>query len=168
MTITDWSTDIALLALVFLQLRARKLGLVQLLLPLVLVGLAVWHYFIGWPTTMNGLLLTVGGAIVGIILGFLAGALTRVWPERGIPFAKATALAAAAWVLGMGARLVFQIWANSSAGTTQLVSISTQHGIQLTAWVDALLFMAVGQVLARTVLLYARGRSVRAQLAVNA
>ncbi|MEO7123557.1 MAG: hypothetical protein ABI400_10675 [Lacisediminihabitans sp.] len=168
MTITDWSTDIALLALVFLQLRARKLGVVQLLLPLVLVALAVWNYFVSWPTTANGLLLIVGTTTIGVILGCLAGALTRVWTKRGVVVAQATALAAAAWILGMGARLVFQIWANSAPGLTQLIAISTHHRIESSAWVDAILLMAVGQVVARTVLLYVRGRRVRHLLAVTA
>jgi hypothetical protein len=168
MTITDWGTDIALLALVILQLRPRKLGFVQLLLPLALVGLAVWNYFTAWPTTTNGGMLLAAGAVVGVILGFAAGALTRVWDDEGTPFAKATAAAAGIWILGMGTRLAFQIWANSTAGAAHVTAFSIQHQLQQSAWVDALLFMAVGQVLARTVLLYARGRSIRSRAMYSA
>jgi hypothetical protein len=168
MTITDWTTDITLLALVLLQLRARKLGFLQLLLPLVLVGLAFWNYFQEWPTTGNGGLLIAGMSVVGILLGITAGAFTRVWTEGGIPFAKATAVAAAAWILGMGARLAFQIWANSAGGATHLAAFSMQHRIEQSAWVDALLLMAVGQVVARTLLISVRGRATRTRTPVSA
>jgi len=157
MTITDWSTDIGLLAIVLLQLRSRRLGFVQLVLPLLLVGLAVWYYFTAWPTTTNGGLLLAAGVAVGALLGIAAGASTRVWNHDDHPFARATALSAGLWILGMGFRLVFQIWATSSAGAAHVTTFSVQHLIEQAAWVDALLFMAVGQVVARTVVLSARG-----------
>jgi hypothetical protein len=163
MTITDWSTDIGLLALVLLQIRSRKLGFLQLLLPLILLGLAVWNYFTGWPTTTNGGMLLAAGAVVGVILGLAAAALTKVWNNNGTPFARATAVAAGIWILGMGVRLAFQIWAHSPGGLKDVTTFSLQHQIEQSAWVDALLFMAVGQVLARTVLLYSRGLRIRSQ-----
>lgn len=168
MTITDWIIDVTLLLLVVLQLRGRKLGIVQLLLPLVLVGFAVAHYAQALPTTQHGQLLVVLGVIVGLVLGVLAGGFTRVWTRDGTPFARATVLAAALWVLGMGFRLAFQIWANSSAGGVHIESFSVAHRIQESAWVDALLFMAVGEVLGRTVLLFVRGRLANRRPAVVA
>jgi uncharacterized membrane-anchored protein YitT (DUF2179 family) len=163
MTFLDWSIDIVLLLLVVLQIRGRRLGIVQLLLPLALVGIAVWHYAQTLPTTTNGQLLIVLGPLVGLVLGLLAGAFTRVWNRDGTPFAKATLVAAGFWVLGMGFRLAFQIWASSSAGGADLQTFSLQHQIQESAWVDGLLLMAVGEVVGRTVLLFVRGRVVAAR-----
>jgi hypothetical protein len=161
MSVTDYVIDIVLVLLVVLQLRGRKLGIVQLLLPLVLVGVAVLHYAQGLPSTPNGHLLVVLGPIVGLVLGVLSGLATRVWDKDGVPFARATWVAAALWVLGMGFRLVFQIWANSAAGGAHLDHFSGEHRIQGSAWVDGLLLMAVGEVVGRTVLLFIRGRVAR-------
>jgi hypothetical protein len=166
MTILDWAIDIVLLLLVVLQMRGRKLGVVQLVLPLVLVGIAVAHYAQSLPTTPNGHLLIVLGPVVGLVLGLLSGAFTRVWAKDGSPFARATILAAALWVLGMGFRLAFQIWANSTTGGAHLATFSVQHRIEESAWVDGLLFMAVGEVIGRTVLLFVRGQLLRRRVAV--
>jgi hypothetical protein len=161
MTTIDWVLDIVLIALVVLQLRERKLGLVQLVLPLILVAIAVGIYFTGIPTTTNGALLVLIGAATGLLLGALVAVLTRVWSKGGTVFARATAAAAGVWVIGMGTRLVFQIWANSPSGGYDITTFSQQNSLELSAWVDALLAMAVGQVVARTVLLYVRGRRFR-------
>jgi hypothetical protein len=160
MSILDWSIDLVLLLLVVLQLRGRKLGIMQLLLPLALVAVAVAHYAQSLPSTPNGHLLIVLGPLVGLVLG-LAALATRVWNRDGAPFARATWLAAALWILGMGFRLAFQIWANSSAGGALLARFSVAHSIQESAWVDGLLLMAVGEVVGRTVLLFVRGRIAR-------
>lgn len=166
MTLTDWVIDIVLLLLVVLQIRGRRLGLVQLVLPLVLVGIAVAHYAQALPSTPNGHLLIVLGPAIGLVLGVLSGALTKVWMQDGTPFARATIAAAALWVLGMGFRLAFQIWANSATGGAHLATFSVAHTIQASAWVDGLLFMAVGEVVGRTVLLFARGRLTHGRRAV--
>jgi hypothetical protein len=168
MTFTDWIIDIVLLGLVVLQLRGRKLGLVQLVLPIVLVAIAVFHYARELPTTSNGELLVVVGAVVGILLGLGAAWLTHVWNKQGVPFARATIGAAALWVVGMGFRLAFQIWANSASGGAHLTQFSVAHQIQESAWVDALLLMAVGEVLGRTFVLFARGRLIRSRNLVSA
>jgi hypothetical protein len=163
MTITDWAVDIALIALIFRQLRPAKLGLTQLLLPLLIAGFAVQQYFTAWPTTRHGAALIVTTTVLGVVLGSAAAMRTRVWNKGGTVFAEATAAAAGLWVLGMGARLVFQIWANSAAGGQHLLTFSVQHELEISAWVDALLFMAVGQVLARSLLLYVRSRAAQTQ-----
>ncbi|PZF62182.1 hypothetical protein DEI92_01350 [Curtobacterium sp. MCBD17_034] len=163
MTITDWLIDGTLLGLVVLQLRGRRLGIVQLLLPIALVAVAVLHYGHALPTTADGVLLVLLGPAVGVTLGIGAAALTRVWRKDGHPFARATPAAAALWVLGMGFRLAFQLWANSAAGQMHLTTFSVEHRIEESAWVDALLLMAVGEVLGRTVVLFVRGRIVGAR-----
>jgi hypothetical protein len=158
MTLTDWIIDIALLLLVVLQLRGRRLGLVQLLLPVLLVGVAFAEYAQPLPTTSNGAWLVAAGPVVGAALGVAAGALTRVWGVAGRPFARATIAAAALWVLGMGFRLGFQVWAHSSAGVAHLQSFGVAHQVQASAWVNALLFMAIAEVLGRTLVLFVRGQ----------
>ncbi|WP_066514568.1 hypothetical protein [Curtobacterium ammoniigenes] len=157
MTFTDWSTDLVLLALVLLQLRARKLGVVHLLLPVAIVALAVWYYFSALPTSATGVVLCAFTSTIGLTLGVVAAACTRVWHRAGTTFAQAGPLAALIWIIGMGARLAFQIWAHTSGGAHSLTTFSIQHRLDAVAWVDALLFMAVGQVLARAVVLFIRG-----------
>jgi hypothetical protein len=65
MTLTDWILDIALLGIVLLQLRSRRLTVLSVLLPVAIVGWAAWRYLTGIPTTGNDLVLVIGGAVVG-------------------------------------------------------------------------------------------------------
>lgn len=156
MTTYDWVTDITLIALVLLQLRRRRLGLIQLLLPIVLVALAVWHYFAAWPGTFNGALLVGGASAVGALLGVGSGICTRVWTVDEVVFVRAGAVAAVLWIVGMGFRLGFQLWAHSASGAARVVTLSMQHDLDRAAWVDALLFMAIAQVLVRAFVLVVR------------
>jgi hypothetical protein len=157
MTLSDYAIDIALIALVFLQVRGRRLTTRSLILPIVLVGWAAATYLHGIPTAGNDLVLVIAGAAAGISLGVLAGMFTSVRPGAdGSPFAKAGAMAAALWVLGVGTRFAFQLYA-SHGGAGAIGRFSSAHSITSSeAWVAALILMALGEAVARTAVLGVR------------
>jgi hypothetical protein len=54
-----------------------------------------------------------------VAIGVGVGALTRVYSDaQGVVFARATIAAAALWVLGMGFRLAFQVYATHGGGAS--------------------------------------------------
>jgi hypothetical protein len=154
MTFTDYVIDIALIAVVLLQIRNRRLTLRSILLPVALVAWAAATYLKGIPTGGNDLLLIGGTAAVGIALGALCGVFTTVasGPD-GHPYAKARTTAAILWVLGVGARFAFQLY-SSHGGAAAIGRFSVAHSITSSeAWVAALLLMAIGEALTRTAVL---------------
>jgi len=161
MTLSDYAIDIALIALVAVQVRGRRMTVRSLILPVVLVGWAASSYLHGIPTAGNDLVLVVGAAAAGIALGVLTGALTSVRQGAdGIPFAKAGLAAAALWVVGVGTRFAFQLYA-SHGGEATIGRFSAAHSITSgEAWVAALILMALGEALARTAVLGLRAYAV--------
>jgi hypothetical protein len=161
MTLTDYAIDIALISLVVLQVRGRRLTVRNALLPVVLVGWAAATYLHGIPTAGNDLILVGGAAATGILLGVLCGLFTSVGTgSDGRPFAKAGAAAAVLWVMGVGTRLAFQLFAtHGGAGAIRRFS-AAHHVTSSEAWVAALILMAMGEALARTAVLAARAYSV--------
>jgi hypothetical protein len=161
MTFSDYAIDIALIGLVFLQIRGRRLTVRSLILPIALVGIAANTYLHGIPTAGNDLVLVVGGAAAGLILGALAGAFTSVRPGAdGYPVAKAGLVAAGLWVLGVGTRLAFQMY-TSHGGEGSIARFSNAHSITSSeAWVAALILMALAEVVARTSVLAVRAYAV--------
>ncbi len=66
------------------------------------------------------------------------------------------------WVLGMGSRFAFLVWM-THGGAATIASFSAEHGITSSAaWIDALLAMAVLEVLGQTVAQAVRRRTVSA------
>jgi hypothetical protein len=156
MTLTDYLIDLALIGIVFLQLRGRQLTVRSLLLPVALVAWAASSYLHSIPTAGNDLILIAACAATGIALGSAAGLLTRVTTAgNGVPFAKAGVAAAVLWVLGVGFRFAFQMYA-SHGGAGSIGSFSTHNHITAQAWVAALVLMAIGEALARTAVLAVR------------
>jgi hypothetical protein len=164
MSLADYAIDIALIAVVLLQVRGRRLTLRTLLMPVILVTWAATSYLHGIPTAGNDLLLVVGTASLGATLGILSGLFTTVRPgPDGIPYAKAGLLAAALWVVGTGTRLAFQVYA-SHGGQAAIGRFSAAHSITSgDAWVAALILMAMGEALARTGVLALRARAVASE-----
>jgi len=161
MTFTDWAIDLALIGLVVLQLRGRRLTTRMLVLPLVLVGWVGAHYLHAVPTAGNDLLLIVPATLIGLALGVGAGVLTRVdRSPDGEVVVRATVAAAVLWVLGVGFRLAFQLYATHGGGES-IGRFSIRHDIDVTAWVPAILLMAFAEVLARTAIVGWRGQVVR-------
>lgn len=160
MTLFDYLLNIALISLVVLQMRGRRLDRRGLVLPLVLVGWAATHYLRGIPTAGNDLVMVVGGILLGATLGTASGFLTRVtMSPDGVPFARATGWAAALWVLGIGARLGFSLYAQHG-GATEIGRFSLAHHLTPAAWVSGLVLMAFAEVVSRTLLLWMRSRSL--------
>jgi hypothetical protein len=164
MTITDYILDIALIAVVLLQIRGRRLTARWLLAPIVIVAWAATSYLHSIPTSGNDLLLIIGCAAAGTVLGVLCAVFTSVKADgRGAPVAKAGAIAAALWVLGVGTRLAFQLYVTHGGGPA-VARFSVLHSLTLPgAWTAALVLMALCEAVFRTGVLAWRGYAVRRQ-----
>lgn len=158
MSATDYVVDLLLIAVVLRQVRTRPLSLQSVVLPLVLVGIAGSEYLKGFPTGGNDVALTVIFTAIGLALGTLSAMATRVWRnEQGIVVAKAGVLAAVLWMVGMGFRFGFQLYADSSSGALSIARFSVHHHItSAEAWTTALVLMAFGEVLSRVAYLQVR------------
>jgi hypothetical protein len=161
MTITDYLIDISLVAIVLFQVRGRRLTTRGLLLPVGIVAYVAFTYLRGIPTAGNDLVLVLGCAGVGALLGALAGHFTRVRPDaQGMPVAKAGLVAAGLWILGTAGRLAFQIYASHGGGGA-IARFSTSHAItSVAAWTDALILMALCEAVIRTGILGWRANAV--------
>lgn len=158
MTFTDWLVDIALVLIVVRQLRVSRYDWRAVLIPLAIAAFVAKYYLRGVPTGGSDLLLLVTLTVIGVVFGVASAAVTRVWSDGGrYALVQAGAAAAALWVLGMGSRLAFAVWA-SHGGAPTLVRFSEQHHLSLSAWTAALVFMALAEVLSRIAILAWRGR----------
>jgi len=162
MTFTDYLVDSLLVLVVLRQLRESRLDLRAVLLPLGIIAWVAFSYLDALPTSGSSLLLIGGLALVGITLGALGARFTRVRSDGGrYALVKAGAVSAALWVGSMGARFAFAIWA-SHGGGPDLYRFSLAHGIDLNAWTDGLILMALGEAVTRMGLLVLRARRVLA------
>lgn len=154
MTLTDYLINGALVLLVVRQLRGRRLTRRQILLPLALVGWAAITYLHGIPTAGNDLVLAVTGALAGAMLGSLAGICTTISRDTdGVPLVKATAAAAALWVIGIGARIGFAQYTEHGGGPAVMRFSAAHHITTVDAWIAALILMSLCEVVARTLIL---------------
>ncbi|MFJ9121239.1 hypothetical protein ACIRJO_37625 [Streptomyces sp. NPDC102394] len=158
MTTTDWITDIALLLIVFRQLREGRLDLKSYLIPLGIVAFVASHYLRSVPTAANDLVLIGALVAVGAALGVAGGIYTRIRSTGGHLFIKAGAVSAFLWVLGMGARMAFQVWVDHG-GSDDVASFSLTHHITTSdAWVAAFVLMALTEVITRLATIFVRSR----------
>lgn len=160
MTTTDWIINIVLIAIVALQIWERRLSVVQLLLPFAIVCWAAFVFVHSVPTQGNSPVAIGFIVLVGTVLGAAIGLLTRVRLRDGKVVARAGLWAAGLWVLGMAARLVFQLWA-TGGGAETLLRFDIDHRLSNALWPAALVFMAGATVLVRSILLVARGARLR-------
>jgi hypothetical protein len=158
MTLTDYIVDILLIAIVFRQMRPQALTLHTVLLPVILLSVVGITYLHAFTTGGNDIALIALLTVIGIGLGALSGLATSVWRTAdGAVMAKAGIAAAAAWVLGMGFRFAFAIYANSDTGREAIGRFSFHHDITSgQVWTTALVLMAFGEVLARVGILQIR------------
>ena len=162
MTIFDYLLNIALVGLVVLQLRGRRLDRRGLVLPLVLVGWAASQYLHGIPTAGNDPLLVTLGVLAGLTLGSASAVLTRLERDGdGIAVARATIAAAALWVVGIGGRMAFSLSMQHGAGPA-VMRFSQAHRLTGAGWVTAMVLMALVEVVSRTLILWARSRTIAA------
>ena len=158
MTIYDYLLNAALLLVVVRQIRGRRLSGAALYLPLAISAYAAYEYLNTIPTAGNDLVVVVLGAGAGLLLGVLCGVFTLVYPDRdGIPYARATGVAAALWVLGIGSRLAFSLWAEHGGGPA-LAHFSFVHSLTTAAWVTGFVLMAIVEAATRSAVLFVRAR----------
>jgi len=158
MSIPDYLLNGALVALVILQIRGKRLTAKTLLLPVLAVVVVGHSYLHGFPTAGNDLYLSLGGPLLGLLLGVGAGIFTSVKPDgRGIPLAKAGFTAAALWIVGVGGRMAFEVYATHGGGSA-IAHFSATHAITTAAaWTTGLVLMALVEVVSRTAVLAWKG-----------
>lgn len=83
MTTTEWITDIALVLVVFRQLREGRLDRKTFLIPLGIVAFVAYSYLDSVPTGGNDLVLIAALAGAGAVLGIAGGVYTRIRPSTG-------------------------------------------------------------------------------------
>jgi hypothetical protein len=152
-----------LVLLVLRQIRGSRLDLINLVLPVGLVAGAAAYFLRSVPSAGNDIALDVALAGTGALLGFLCAGATRLRREPdGTPYARAGAVAAALWVAGIGARMAFA-YVTSHGGAPAVERFSAAHGItSASAWVAALVLMALAEAAARLVTLRVRARRLPA------
>ncbi|MEU8729841.1 hypothetical protein AB0C68_10780 [Streptomyces tendae] len=160
MTTTEWITDIALVLVVFRQLREDRLDRKTFLIPLGIVAFVAYSYLDSVPTGGNDLVLIGALTAVGAALGVAGGVYTRIRALGGQLMIKAGAVSAILWVLGMGARMGFQVWVEHGGGADDIARFSIAHHITGDqAWVTAFVLMAVTEVVTRVGTIYVRSRA---------
>ena len=153
MTTTDYLIDATLVLLVLFQIKERELTTRALIRPLIVLSIAVFTYLHGIPTAGNDLILLAVFALTGSLIGVASG--LTVFMRRG-PGGEVLARSGWAsgffWVLGMGSRFAFLVWA-THGGIATIASFSAQHSITGNeAWTVALLAMAVFEVCGRSLI----------------
>ncbi|MEU8790867.1 hypothetical protein [Streptomyces sp. NPDC048643] len=159
MTTSDWITDIALILVVFRQLREGRLDLKSFLIPLGIVAFVAHTYLDSIPTAGNDLMLIGTLMGIGAALGVAGGVYTRIRSAGGHLLIKAGAVSAILWVVGMGARMGFQLWVEHGGGSDDVARFSVAHHITSDqAWVAAFVLMALTEVVTRLATIFVRSR----------
>ncbi|MFB7234322.1 MULTISPECIES: hypothetical protein [unclassified Streptomyces] len=163
MTATEWITDAALILVVFRQLREGRLDRKTFLLPLAIVAFVAYSYLDTIPTGGNDLVLIAALMAIGAVLGIAGGVYTRIRALDGQLLIKAGAVSAILWVVGMGARMGFQVWVEHAGGADDVARFSLTHHITgQQAWVAAFVLMALTEVVTRVATIYVRSRTHKA------
>ena len=150
MSTTDYVVDILLILVIFRQVRPRELTARSAILPIAIMAYAGAHYLRGFSVGGNDVLLISVFTVAGIALGTWSGLASRVWADGATVLAQAGAIAVATWILGMGFRFAFALYANSTGGDRAIGRFSIHHSITSgQVWTTALVLMAFGEVIAR-------------------
>lgn len=151
MSTTDYIVDIALILVIFRQTRTRELTARHAIVPLAIVAWAGQHYLRGFTLGGNDLVLIAAFTVVGLALGAWSGLATRVWRENdGHVVARAGVVAAVTWIVGMGFRFAFALYANTTGGSQAIGRWSAHHAVTSgQVWTTALVLMAFAEVLSR-------------------
>jgi hypothetical protein len=161
--ISVYLVNASLILLVIRQIREHPLDARSLATPVLAVGCAAVLFLHSVPAGGSDLLLEAVCVLAGAVMGGLGGLVTRLRVGAdGRPLGRAGVLAASMWVGGVGARLVFAVAATNGAGPV-IARFSVAHHITgSSAWVAALVMMALADVLTRLVVIYLRGRRLAA------
>ncbi|MDE3086979.1 MAG: hypothetical protein KGJ77_09460 [Acidobacteriota bacterium] len=164
MTITEYLLNLFLVGLVVLQLRGRTLTVRNLVLPVVITLVVASQFLHGLPTAGNDLVLEVAGAVTGALLGAGAGLATSVRRSGRNAVAKAGAVAAVLWVVGIGGRVCFSFWV-THGGQPAVARFSVAHHVTSgAAWAGAFILMAMAEVALRTGVLFLKARRTGASI----
>ena len=156
MNLSDYLFDSVLVLLVLRQVREARFDTKAVVLPLGIIAWVVHNYVHSVPTGGNNLFVIAGLSLVGVTFGLLSALTTRVRTDGGkFALVKAGWVAAGLWVLSMGGRFTFAIWATHGGGI-HLYNFSVGHGLDVKVWTVAIVLMALGEVVARTGVLYYR------------
>src|SRR5579862_7180715 len=128
MTVTEYALNIALVGLVLLQIRGIAITKAALVFPVVMTTWVATSLLHAIPTAGDDLVLEMGGALAGTLLGALAALATGVTRQGATAIAKANAVAALLWVTGIGARVGFSLWV-SHGGASTVRNFSSAHQI---------------------------------------
>lgn len=163
MSATDYVINSVLVLLVLRQIRETRLTLATLVLPVVLVAAAAAYYLRSAPTSGNDAVLDITLAAAGAALGALCALATRMRRGAGgAALAKAGWLAATLWVVGVGARMGFGYASGHGAGPA-ITRFSLAHHITSgSAWVAALVMMALAEVTVRLAVMWLRAHQLPA------
>lgn len=163
MSTTDYIINGILVLLVLRQIRETRLSWQMLVLPVVLVVAAAAYYLRSVPTVGNDVVLDVTLAATGAVLGALCALATHMRRGAdGMVLARAGFLAAILWVVGIGARMGFA-YASGHGASPAIERFSAAHSITSgSAWVAALVMMALAEVIMRLAVLRLRAAKVPA------
>ena len=143
------------------NLGTRAVTRNRLLLPVVLVAVAGWFFLQDLSTSGGDARLELAGALIGVGLGLLAGALMPVGrDDAGRVVTRAGIGYAALWIAVIGGRIAFAYsatgWASGPVGEFSM----SQQITGAAAWTAAFVLMALTIVLTRVAVTAARARQL--------